>query len=272
MKNLKAFFVAALCFVCADFFGAEQIILDGKNAYNGVSEKYVFHADDEQFKQYQSVVIDFDENKVQRKISYCLSEALQKESGFEYQEEIYENGVVTEYRCIFSDKEFAKKGIRCQIEKVDSADKPYMYGFTDGVHTAFFPADFFMIQYPCYNLKYLSALFFNAEGAKGNRYVFSNKLAKGATFVKIVSDVEPLSNYDAAHVIKFSNFVGNEQVREIYNCKVRVSAAGKEYTAYIQKNFAAGLKKNMGCLLAYCTMGYNENLYLFATAFVENQK
>ena len=272
MKKLKAFFIALLCFVCADFFGAERIVLDGKNAYNGVSEKYVFHEDDEQFKQYQSVVIDFDENEVKRKILYCLSEPLQKESGFEYQEEIYENGIVTEYRCIFSDKEFAKRGIRCQIEKVDASDKPYMYGFSDGAHTAYFPADFFLIQYPCYNLKYLSALFFSADGAKGNRYVFSNKLAKGATFVKIVSDVEPLSNYDAGHVVKFSKFVGNEQVAEIYNCKVRVSAAGKEYTAYIQKNFAPGIKKNMGCLLAYCTMGFNENLYLFATAFVENQK
>ena len=273
MKNkLKAVLFDLLLCVGATAFAAEQITLEGKNEYNGISQKFVFQPEDEQFKQYQYAIVYFDEAGKQRKISYYLSDALQKESGFEYQEEVFENGAVTEYRCIFSDKEFAKKGIRTQIEKVDASDKPYMYGFSDGVHTAFFPADFFMIQYPCYNLKYLNALFFSADGAKGNRYVFSNKLAKGATFVKIVSDIEPLSNYDAAHVVKFSKFVGNEQVAEIYNCKVRVSAAGKEYTAYIQKNFAAGLRKNMGCLLAYCTLGFNENLYLFATAFVEIQK
>ena len=273
MKNkLKAVLLGLLLCVCANVFAAEQITLEGKNEYNGISQKFVFQPEDAQFKQYQYAIVHFDEAGKQRKISYYLSESLQKESGFEYQEELFENGVVAEYRCIFSDKEFAKRGVRCQIEKVDASDKPYMYGLSDGVRTAYFPADFFLIQYPCYNLKYLSALFFSADGAKGNRYVFSNKLAKGATFVKIVSDVEPLSNYDAGHVVKFSNFVGNGQITEIYNCKVRVSAAGKEYTAYIQKNFAAGIKKNMYCFLGYCTLGFNENLYLFATAFVEPQK
>lgn len=273
MKNkLRAVLLGLLLCVCTTAFAAEQIMLEGKNEYNGISQKFVFQPEDAQFKQYQYAIVYFDEAGKQRKISYYLSDALQQESGFEYQEEILENEAVAEYRCFYSDKEFAKRGVRCQIEKVDASDKPYMYGFSDGVHTVYFPADFFLIQYPCYNLKYLHALFFRNDGAKGNRYVFSNKLAKGASFVRVVSNVEPLEEMDKNHINKFANFFENNQIPEIYNCKVRVSYGGNEYTVYIQKNFAAGIKKNMSCLLGYCTLGFCENLYLFATAFVEPQK
>jgi len=273
MKNkLKAFLLGLLLCLCADVFAAEQIELEGRNEYNGISQKFVFSPEDEQFKQYQSVIVHFDENGKQKKFSYFLSESLQKESGFEYQEEIYENGVPVEYRCFYSDKESAKKGIRCQIEKVDTSDKPYMYGYSDGVNTVFFPADFFIIQYPCYSLNYLNALFFMDEEAKGTHYVFNKKLAKSASFAKVVSELEPLSKQDKVHINKFAAFLGNNQLSDIYNCKVRIASGGKEYTAYVQKNFSAGIKKNMSCLFSYCTLGYSENLFLFATAFVETQK
>lgn len=271
-KNIKLFFIVGLIFTYTNFFAFEKIVFEEKNEFNGLTEKYIFHPSDEQFQQCQNVVASYDDDNKLRKISYFLSSELQKQTGFQCQEEFYENDVLVEYKCIFSDEEFAKKGIKYRIEKVDNKDNPYMYGLSDGSHSVFFPADFFVSQYPCYNLKYLSALFFRDEGAKGNRYVFSKKLSKGASFVTVSSEIEKLTKHDIDNIQKISTFFGNEQIAEIYNCKVRVVSAGKEYTAYIQKNFARGISKNMFCLLAYCTMGLNENLYLFATAFIEAEK
>ena len=54
MKNkLKAVLLGLLLCVCTTAFAAEQITLEGKNEYNGISEKFVFQPEDAQFKQYQ---------------------------------------------------------------------------------------------------------------------------------------------------------------------------------------------------------------------------
>ena len=261
--------------VCQSFsFGSET--LDTCNEFGGITVEYTFIPLEPQYENFYKMQVFYDDSDTKRKEVYFLSEKMQDKKGILTQTYIYYNGKVEEYRIQLTKSEATKKGVSVLIQMVDEADAVYAYGYSDGNVTAYSYADSFVNDYSLYSLDYIEKQMLPSEKntEKKSVYRLSAKYKKARTFVRFSSEASEMTSADRDLVSKYTLFLNDPDKAELYNTKYQVESGGKMYTVYVQDSLipyltTPHLTEDGACLLAYGTIGYNDELYLIATEFSE---
>ena len=270
MKKLIS--LLSFLLLAMNLFPAEKKILESKNEYGGETVEFTIYPEEKDYEQFSKVVFFYDEANNKRKTVYYLSEKVQQESGYEIQEEFYENGNPVEYRMHFSPAEIKIRGIKTVIEKTSL---PEYLIYTDGEKTVYSNMKSFVHNYPILTLNYLKdEIIKDADVKKSdrNKYLLSSKYFKARSFVTFTSDFMGLNELDKKLISHYSTFINNHDMVNLYAKKAYVQSAGKQYTVYIQTNLEPYIKKGLSCLLAYGIIGCNNDLYLISVEFEELAK
>ena len=119
--KIKKFFllITTVCLICSDMYSAEKQISSTKNEFGGVTETYIIDPSEREYEQFTQFSFFYDENGIRRKTAYVFSPSVEKETGYSFQEEFYENGKITAYRMIYSEETSKIRGVKEIIEKLD---------------------------------------------------------------------------------------------------------------------------------------------------------
>ena len=275
MKRMLCFCILFFAAVCQSFsFGSET--LNTCNEFGGITVEYTFTPLEPQYENLYKMQVFYDDSDIKRKEVYFLSEKKQDEKSILTQTYIYNNGKIEEYRIQLTENEASKKGVSVLIQKVDEADTVYAYGYSDGNVTAYSSADSFVTGYPLYSLDYIEKEMIPPEKTTGKKAVYrlSAKYKKARTFVRFSPEASEMTSEDRELVSKYTLFLNDPDKAELYNTKYQVESGGKMYTVYVQDSLipyltTPHLTEDGACLLAYGTIGYNDELYLIATEFSE---
>ena len=268
----KVFLVFMFLLLTINLSAADRKLIESKNEFNGETVEFTIHPEEKDYEQFKKVIFFYDESNNKRKTVYYLSDKVQQESGYEIQEELYENGVPVEYRMYFTQTESKIRGLTTVIEKTAYPD--YLI-YTDGKKTVYSNMNSFVHNYQILTLSYLEEEYFrDADISKSdkNRYYLSSRYFKARSFVTFVSDFMEMNDLDRELVSRYSLFLNNSDMTNLYEKKAFVKSEGKQYTVYIQKNLEPYIKEGLTCLLAYGIIGLNEELYLISAEFEELAK
>ena len=133
----------------------------------------------------------------------------------------------------------------------------------------------FVHNYPILTLSYLEEEYFREEASNKtdkDKYYLSSKFFKARSFVSFCSDFMEMNDLDRELVSRYSLFLNNSDMTNLYEKKAFVKSEGKQYTVYIQKNLEPYIKNGLTCLLACGIIGLNEELYLISVEFEELAK
>lgn len=255
-----------------NLFAAEKKLLESKNEYGGETVEFTIYPEEKDYEQFSKVLFFYDEGNNKRKTVYYLSDKVQQESGYELQEEFYENGSPVEYRMHFSPAQAKMRGITTLIEKTSLPD--YLI-YTDGSRTVYSNMKSFVHNYPILTLSYLEEEYFSdapSNKTDKDRYYASAKYFKARSFVSFCSDFSEINDFDRELISRYSLFLNNPDMEKLYEKKAFVKSEGKQYTVYIQKNLEPYIQKGLTCLLAYGIIGFNEELFLISAEFEELAK
>lgn len=255
-----------------NLFAADKKLLESKNEYGGETVEFTIHPDEKDYEQFTKVLFFYDEANNNRKTVYYLSEKVQQESGYEIQEEFYENDSPIEYRMHFTPAQAKIRGITTLIEKSSLPD--YLI-YTDGSRTVYSNVNSFVHNYPILTLSYLEDEYFSDAASNKtdkDRYYTSAKYFKARSFVSFCSDFMEINDFDRGLISRYSLFLNNTDMANLYEKKAFVKSEGKQYTVYIQKNLESYIQNGLSCLLAYGIIGFNEELFLISAEFEELSK
>ena len=270
---MKKLFLSLTIFLLAvNLFAADKKLLESKNEYNGETVEFTIHPEEKDYEQFKRVILYYDESNNKRKTVYYLSDKVQRESGYEVQEEILKDGVPVEYRMHFTQAESKKRGIKTVIE---NTVYPGYLIYTDGNKTVYSNMNSFVHNYPILTLSYLEEeLFTDADIRQSdkNKYYLSSRYFKARSFVTFVSDFMEIDDFDRELISRFSTFLNQPDMTKLYNKKALVQSEEKQYTVYVQTNLEPYIKNGLSCLLAYGIIGCNEELFLISAEFEDLAK
>ena len=270
---MKKFLSILSVFLLAiNLYAAEKKLLESKNEYGGETVEFTINPEEKDYEQFTKVVFFYDEVNNERKTVYYLSDKVQQETGYEIQEEFYEDGHPVEYRMHFTPAQAKRRGITTLIEKTALPD--YLI-YTDGSKTVYSNMESFVHNYPILTLSYLEEEYFREEASNKtdkDKYYLSSNFFKARSFVSFCSDFMEMNDLDRELVSRYSLFLNNSDMTNLYEKKAFVKSEGKQYTVYIQKNLEPYIKNGLTCLLAYGIIGLNEELYLISVEFEELAK
>lgn len=266
--KIKKFFllIMIVCLICSDMYSAEKQISSTKNEFGGVTETFILDSSDRDYDQFTQVLFLYDENGQRRKAVYTFSPSVEKETGYSFQEEFYENGKITAYRMIFSEEASKKRGVKEIIEKLNEQGQTTELWYSNGNGYARTSVDSFTLNYPLYSLSFLEGMF-DLSDPHAITMSAAYKLAR--TFVHLKGGYSDLNEDDIEAISLFGEFLSNPDMADLYTCKSTVTSEGKEYTVYIQESILPYLQDDMDFLLAYGVMGLHGELVLLMTEFSE---
>lgn len=268
--KIKKFFllITTVCLICSDMYSVEKQISSTKNEFGGVTETFILDSSDRDYDQFTQVSFLYDENGQRRKAVYTFSPSVEKETGYSFQEEFYENGKITAYRMIFSEEASKKRGVKEIIEKLNEQGQITELLYSNGNGYARTSATSFTLNYPLYSLSFLESAF-ELEQNSQNAISMSAAYKLARTFVHFNGGYSDLNEDDIEAISLFGEFLSSPDIADLYTCKSTVTSEGKEYTVYIQESILPYLQDDMDFLLAYGVMGLHGELVLLMTEFSE---
>ena len=270
--KIKKFFllIMIVCLIHAYLHSAEKQISDTKNEFGGVTETFILDSSDRDYDQFTQVSFLYDENGQRRKAVYTFSPRIEKETGYSFQEEFYENGKITAYRMIYSEETSKIRGVKEIIEKLDEHGQTTELLYSNGNGYARTSATSFTLNYPLYSLSFLESAF-ELEQNSQNAISMSAAYKLARTFVHFKGGYSDL-NDDEIEAISYFGYTfanSNPNMVDLYTCKSTAISEGKEYTVYIQESLLPYLQDDMDFLMAYGVMGLDGKLVLLMTEFSE---
>ena len=269
MKFKKSFLlITIVCLICSDMYSADKQISSTKNEFGGVTETFILDPSERDYEQFTQISFSYDENGKRRKTAYVFSPSVEKETGYSFQEQFYENGKITAYRMIYSEETAKIRGVKEIIEKLDAQGETTELLYSNGNGYARTSVDSFTLNYPLYSLSFLEGMF---DLSDTHAISISAKYKFARTFVHFKGGYSDL-NDDEIKAISYFGYTfanSNPNMVDLYTCKSTAISEGKEYTVYIQESLLPYLQDDMDFLLAYGVMGLHGELVLLMTAFSE---